>query len=143
LGGTVSKIQRHTYPCGCVVEQEVLYDNALVIGMNITDPQYLLINDVCDGHKPLASKEITPKHAQLSPHVLDLIEATKARNLKQVDDLLAQPNLRLKTRKELEQCRLQVIQHNQNITEEWQELVTLPHAFDQHIHEQILKEQNG
>lgn len=109
--------------------------------MSLHEPKFLLLNDVCEKHRHLASTEIGPQHAELSPHILDLIEKTKARNLKQVDDMIARPNLRRKTRKELAQCRQQTILHNQNITEEWEELVSLTHAFDGHIHDQILKEQ--
>lgn len=106
-----------------------------------SDPKFLLLNDVCDNHRPLTSREFKADHGQLGQQVLSYIEEAKAKNLKQVNDLLAQPNLRLKTRKELQRCKQQVIQFNADLDDEWGELLMFPHAFDDHIHQQILSEQ--
>jgi hypothetical protein len=141
LSVIVRKIQRwRPSTCGCVIEQFVDYDAVLVPGMNISEPAFLLMNEICDKHQHLASTEFKENHADLSNNVMQWIEQAKARNLKQVDDLLAKPNLRRKTRMELESCRRQVLDHNQKITEEWQELVEPPWAFDEHIHDQAIVE---
>ena len=136
----VIKIQRWSpNTCDCVIDQWVEYDD--ITGEVKDGPNFLLMNEVCDNHEHLKSTEHKPHHAQLSSNVSNLLEQTKARNLKQIDDLLANPRLKRKARKELDLCRREVLDHNNKITEEWNELVEPPHAFDEHIHDQILKEQ--
>lgn len=135
----VIKVQRLSpHSCDCVIEQWVEYDD--VTNEVTNGPNFLLMNDVCDNHAHMKSTSFRAEHAQLSSNVKDLIEQTKARNMKQVDDLISKAT-RKKTIKELKQCREYVIKHNQDITEEWEELVSFEHAFDSHIYDQILKEQ--
>jgi hypothetical protein len=71
--------------CGCVVELESEYDNQ---GNLISDNKFLLMNEICDKHKALASTTHRENHAQLSNHTLDLIEEAKSKNLGQVHGLL-------------------------------------------------------
>jgi hypothetical protein len=96
------------------------------------------MNKVCDKHKPLASTVHREDHPQLSQHVLELIDQAKTRNLKQVEDMMSKET-RPRVYRELLKARASVIQHNEDITEEWNELVIPPHAFDKHIHDDIVK----
>lgn len=124
--------------CNCVVERVTVYDDN---NENILeDTKFLLMNQVCERHSALASKTHKQNHAQLSTSVIKFIEETKTRNLDQVHGLLAKAT-RASHKRDLMVCRNQVMQHNDKITEEWNELVSFPHAFDSHIYEEILKEQ--
>lgn len=123
--------------CRCVIEQFVDYDDD---GKPKGEPQFLLMNDVCDDHSHLVSREKRPDHDIKAQNVLDLIEQTKARNLKQVDDLIAKSKRKLEI-EDLKKCRQIVLNHNEKITIEWQELVSFNHAFDSHIHDRVQSEQ--
>lgn len=76
---------------------------------------------------------------------MEIIEATKARNMKQVDDQVGFAHAHVAKGKarmlrDLQKNRAVVQEHNDNITEEWLELVSFPHAFDEHIHDAVLAE---
>lgn len=133
----VIKIQRLSpvYICSCVCEEEVEYDD---LGNVVTPPQFLLMNYVCDRHWYMATKTIKDMdlHKEMARHVLDLIEQTKSRNLKQVNDLIAKAT-RVLQKLDLIACREQVIEHNRRLDIEWQELAAFPFAFDAHIYDQI------
>jgi len=122
--------------CGCVLETETEYDDN---GNIISEPKFLLMNNVCDAHKHLASTTHKTEHTKLSTHVLDLIEEAKTVNLKQVDDLIEKAT-RASVKRDLMACRLQVLNFNAKLDEEWAELTTQPHAYDSHIHDLVLKE---
>jgi hypothetical protein len=124
-------ITRWTPPCNCVIEKEISDDKK--------EHKFLLLNDVCNEHKVLASTKHKSNHSELSKHVIDLIEEAKAVNLKQVDDLIAVETSPRK-KKHLMGCRTQVLRFNNDVTEEWNELVTQTHAFDELIHDKIVKE---
>jgi hypothetical protein len=119
--------------CGCVVEYYVDTD------FPDQEPKFLLMNNVCDKHMPLATTTHRENHAELSKLPLDLIEEAKTVNLNQVHGALAKAT-RASHKRDLMQCRTQVMQHNDRITEEWNELIQPPHAFDQHIYDQVMKE---
>ena len=124
--------------CNCVVEYVTVYDdnNEKIL----EDPKFLLMNEVCDKHAHLATTTHRQNHAELTKFPLDLIEEAKNVNLNQVHHALGKAT-RASHKRDLMQCRSQVMQHNDRITEEWNELVSFPHAFDSHIYEEILKEQ--
>lgn len=125
-------ISRHSPDtCGCVVELECDGDK---------EPIFLMMNTVCDKHRPLASTLYKANHSLLSNHVLDLIEEAKTKNLKQVNDLIGKEKSAFR-KKDLMRCRQQVIDFNAKLDEEWAELIQPPHAFDSHIHGQIRQEQ--
>lgn len=123
--------------CGCVIEYVTVYDDGNE--KILEDPRFLLMNDVCDDHKHLASPMHRENHAQLSNGVLAHIEEAKSVNLGQVHMALDKA-VRASHKRDLMQCRNQVIQHNERITEEWNELVSFPHAFDSHIYDIVLDE---
>jgi hypothetical protein len=123
--------------CNCVVEYYVDTEEP-----EPRDVHFLLMNTVCDSHQSLATTTHRSNHAELSKLPLDLIEEAKSVNLNQVHGALAKAT-RASHKRDLMQCRNQVMQHNERITEEWNELIQSPHAFDEHIYEQIKKEQNG
>lgn len=124
--------------CGCVIEMVTVYDdnNNRIDG---EEPKFLLMNEVCDKHKHLASTTHRENHEQLSKTVLDYIEEAKTSNMKQVDDQIANAT-RHHIRRQLVKNKQIVADFNNEITEEWKELVSFPHAFDSHIHEQVMKE---
>lgn len=134
----ITRWSPHT--CGCVVETVAVYDDN---NENILeDSKFLLMNHVCNKHLYLASKVIHREdHHQRAARVLGFIEEAKARNTAQVEIALANAK-RHHHRRQLVAISRQVADFNNDITEEWKELVSLPHAFDEHIYEQILKE-NG
>lgn len=131
--------------CGCVVELEADFDMHLVPGMRITEPRFCLMSNICDRHSAIASTTFRSNHADLSKHILDLIEVAKTANLRQVDEQIvrAQQMKRGRARAlyDLQLSRANVVQFNAKLDDEWKELVSFPDAFDEHIHEQIKKEQ--
>ena len=139
---TVRKVQRWSPDtCQCVIEQYVDYDET---GVAVNGPNFLLMNEICSKHEHMKSTEFKSNHAQLSGAVLQLIEDAKARNMKQVDDQVAFAKTRVKGRarmlRDLARNRVAVQQHNDDITEEWLELVSVPEAFDEHVHDVVLAE---
>jgi hypothetical protein len=131
----ITRWSPHT--CDCVVEYVTVYDDNN--DKILKDPEFLLMNNVCEKHIHMASTTHRENHEGLSKNVLDHIEEDKSVNINQVHTIMANAK-RAIHRRDLENCRVQVIQHNNRITEEWNELVSFPHAFDKHIYDQILKE---
>src|SRR5438093_2712413 len=115
--------------CDCVIELVAVYDdnNEKIL----RDPEFLAMNNVCGKHKHLASKVHKSNHHELSKHVMDIIEEAKAVNLKQADDAIA-AETSPRRKRQLISCKDTVLRFNSDITEEWNELVTQPHAFDKH-----------
>lgn len=133
----ITKVQRWSPDtCGCVIEQAVDYDEQ---GNVVKEPYFLMMNTICDKHRRFASTRFKPNHAQLSAHVISLIEQAKASNLRQVDDQIAKATRTL-DRMDLARCRQQVIEFNNRLDIEWGELVQPAHAFDYHIHDKVLVE---
>ena len=123
--------------CNCVVEILTVYDDN---NENILEqPRFLLMNDVCEKHASMASTTHRAEHQQMATNVINFIEEAKAVNLGQVHHAMSRAKRRAHIR-ELNQCKAQVNQFNERITEEWNELISFPHAFDEHIYQQILKE---
>jgi hypothetical protein len=125
--------------CDCVIELESEKDDQ---GNLMSDNKFLLMNRVCERHKPLASTIHKENHAQLSNHVMALIEEAKKSNIDNYNAALT----RCKTNFERKEVMAQlptVLKKNEDITEEWSELVSFPHAHDVHIHDEIKHIENG
>src|SRR5215469_8157808 len=139
----IYKVQRWSPDtCRCVIEQVVGYDEQ---GNCVEDPKFLLMNEVCDKHAHMKSTQFVHNHQALADNVTNLIEQTKARNMKQVDDQLGFAHAHVvkgkaKMIRDLQSNRVMVQRHNDEITEEWYELVSFPHAFDAHIADIVLTE---
>lgn len=116
-------------PCNCVIELEVPQPG-------IT--KFLMMSRVCKNHKPLASTTHKANHAQLSSYVLDLIEEAKLANMKDYEAALTRCEFNFE-RREVEEQLPTVLKKNKFITEEFAEYVTKPHAFDEHIHDELMK----
>ncbi len=132
----------HPVTCKCILETVTEYsDNN---EERLTDPRFLLVNDVCNRHYHLCSVYFRPNHEALAREVLDYIEEAKTLNINQANDVLSQVIRKHRNRPMLihEQFGAveQVKYFNALITEEWNELVIWPHAFDEHIYNAVLKE---
>ncbi len=122
---------RWTAYCGCRFHLEI--DN------ETGAEKFLLADIICGSHKYLASTKHRENHSELSKHPLDILEEAKVSNLKQVDDLISNET-RPSILRDLVKCREIVVRINNENTEEWNEMVTQPHAFDDHIHPIVLQE---
>jgi hypothetical protein len=101
--------------------------------------KFLLADIICNSHKPLASTKHRENHSELSKRPLALLKEAQISNLKQVDDLIS-TEMRPRKLRDLVKCREIVVRINDDNTEEWNEIVTQPHAFDEHIHPIVWKE---
>lgn len=133
--------------CPCIIETQV--DDSIP-GSPVT---FLLMNTICAFHQVItptltAAMELSNK----SKNVLDLIERTKTRNIdnsmRAIADIrqaktkgLISSFLANRTERDLLKNHQEIVQHNKNITEEWQELVTRPQAFASNIYD-IVNEEN-
>jgi hypothetical protein len=120
--------------CGCVIE----------VGWDDQEPEpregkFVLMNTVCQKHYGLATTVHRANHKELTKVPLKHIEDAKRVNLTGLASrmLTEQSPRRLR---ELRQNHAQVLKFNQDLDEEWEELVAQPFAFDSHIYDQVLKE---
>jgi len=134
----VVKIQRWSpiYNCGCVIEQQVDYDD-----LEKRDPivSFLMMHTVCEKHIHLASTSHSDDHEVRKAYVMSLIHETKARNIKQHDEAIKRAKFR-HHRNELHKLTNHIHSHNQAIHEEFDELSDQFHCWDEHIYNQIVKE---
>ena len=123
--------------CGCTLNYEWDLDQP-----EPRDTKFLLAEEVCDDHAHLMSSTHKPEHAQLSNHVLDIIKAAQHRNITTAMARLDEPKIArsAKRTREMKQSIEMVKQFNIQVEEEWQELVSPPHAFDSHIYDIVLEE---
>lgn len=130
----------HPHTCDCIIELVTVYDdnNDRIPG---EDEKFLLMNRVCDKHEHLKSTTHRENHHELSKIVVDYIEEAKRLNIEDWKATLARCRFEWE-RQDVERQLPGIERHNSRMTIEWNELLSPPHAFDQHIHEQIKKE-NG
>jgi predicted nucleotide-binding protein (sugar kinase/HSP70/actin superfamily) len=119
----------------------------LEVGWDDQEPQetregkFVLLNTVCDKHKPLATTMHRADHQELTKVPLSHIEDAKRININGVVVRMANEGQRSpRIMKQLRQGHSQVLKFNQDLDEKRGELVSQPYAFDSHIYEQILKE---
>lgn len=122
--------------CGCVIELFVDTEDE----SKGTETKFLLMNTVCDKHVHLASTQRRANHQELAKNVMDMIEEAKRANIADYEAALKRAKLQIHKR-DVERCKPAVEKFNADITEEWNELVSFPHAFDSHIHKAIMSEQ--
>jgi len=119
--------------CGCVIEQVSDTEHL------DKDPEFLLMNEICERHMPLASTKHRADHSKLASNVMKIIEDTKQQNLDNHTEALNRVKKRFHKR-QVENLRGLIERHNNEITEEWNELVSFPYAFDSHIWDAVWKE---
>jgi hypothetical protein len=120
-----------TRPCGCVVELET--------DRKGKTPEFLMLSRVCQVHKPLASLEKKPNHSELSLHVMELIEEAKVDNLADYEAAISRCEFEYERQEVRSQLSI-VLNKSKWLDEVFYERLSKPHAFDKHIHEQILIE---
>ena len=136
-------IARWTALCGCIFELE--WDRDLP--QEEREMKFLLVNNVCPKHSKLKSKFKTAIHDNRSKHVIDCIEDIKNQNINNSQKSIRQAFLAIEDgvvtsqrHKELLANHELIEKRNDEITEEWNELVQRPWAFDSHIYDIVLKE---
>lgn len=133
----VSRFTRWTALCGCIFELESDPDSN-----NPTDKdnRFALANYICPTHESLKSTSKKPDHASKSNHVMQVLGLAKQNNIDQSQKHIARFKQGTKQHKEAAALHSQVLKFNDDITDEWNELTSNIHAFDEHIYNIVLQE---
>jgi uncharacterized membrane protein YccC len=99
-----------------------------------------MADNICPKHEHMKSKHKKPGHDNKAKRTMDILEQTKTSNLDNSHQNIARHrqgslnhNIALETHKLVER-------HNTHIHNEWSELISNIHAYDEHIYDAVLKE---
>jgi hypothetical protein len=123
--------------CGCIFELESDPDSQIEAERN---NKFLLANYICPKHEHLKSKAKKAAHDDKGKHVMDVLQSIKQSN---IDHSLAKINKHPPNSTHRQQAELThrlVEDHNIKIHNEWSELTSNIHAYDEHIYDIVLKE---
>jgi|SRR5690242_7051540 len=130
-------ITRWTAECGCIFELEADPESQIEAERN---NKFLLANYICPKHEHLKSDKKKVGHDDKSKHVMDVLEIAKQRNIKGSQDNINRHPLKSMKRQQAETTHDAVLKFNNDIHNEWSELTSNIHAYDEHIYNIVLKE---
>jgi|SRR5689334_10711763 len=130
-------ITRWTAECGCIFELEADPESQIEAERN---NKFLLANYICPKHEHLKSDKKKVGHDDKSKHVMDVLEIAKQRNIDGSNKNISRFRSGSMNRKKAQEIHLRVIEFNTDIHNEWSELTSNIHAYDEHIYNIVLKE---
>lgn len=138
----VEGFTRWTAPCGCVFELISDPDSS-----NLADREnrFAMCDYICPKHerhrtKSLIKSQSSPNHKTKADRIMKTLEQIKQRNIQSHENIIATANKGTKRYRELLPIRPLIEKHNEDIHNEWTELTTNDHAFDEELYNIVLKE---
>jgi hypothetical protein len=133
----VLRFTRWTASCGCVFELESDPDSQIEAERN---NRFALANYICPKHEHLKSNKKKPEHDNKSKHVMDVLEIAKQSNIANSQSNIDKHPPKSMRRQQAERTHQTVLRFNDDIHNEWSELTSNIHAYDEHIYDIVLKE---
>jgi hypothetical protein len=133
----VLRFTRWTAECGCIFELESDPDSQIEAERN---NRFALANYICPKHEHLKSNKKKPEHDNKSKHVMDVLEIAKQSNIDGSNKHIARFRSGSLNHKRAQETHLRIIEFNMDIHNEWSELTSNIHAYDEHIYDIVLKE---
>ena len=131
---------RWTAQCGCIFELESDPDST-----NPADREnkFSMCDYICPKHEKHRNKKLNKlasNHKQKSDRILGIIERIKSDNLQNHSDVLLKHTPGSLKHKQIQDQLPRIHKHNQDMHEEWNNLVDTDHAFDEDLYNKVLAE---
>jgi hypothetical protein len=133
----VLRFTRWTAECGCVFELEADPDSP---NAEEREARFALANYICPKHDHMKSTKHKAKHEDKSKHIMDVLETAKQSNIDHSLQHIARFQPGSYRHRRALNTHNSILNFNEDIHNEWSELTSNTHAYDEHIYDAVVKE---